>query len=439
MIAVFGVAVFLLFGLGTLHAPITGDVWSADLGAWRLATTGSPWLDDVSPDQLPAWPGVDGVESSGLWTATNPDNGHRAVARSPGVVLAGVPAYAVAAGFGDDAASTFTDVPGSITAALLAAAAATLLLVAMGSLVSARTALVCAGALAVGTPLWSVAGNDLWPHSVGVLGIAGMAWAASRERWWLVGILGGVAVVGRLHLAVVVAVLGVGIALARRQPGIALRVAASSLPFVALSSWWGHWLYGSWSPTSGYAASTLGAWPASRSWPERAADLAGVLVSPGVGVLVWTPCLLLVLPCVRGAWREAPDWVRALAVGGVIYLLIQVYLNPFQGGTGFWGYRLPLETLCACFPLLALAAVRLGRRARLVAGTLVGVQCALLSIGVLYGAASTDADGDGSAWRYNLALDAYHESPPAVLLFLGAGAVAAYLLARRLEDSPSGA
>lgn len=425
----FGVAVFLLYSLGTLHPPITGDVWSADLGAWRLATSATPWLDDVDADQLPAWPGVDGVSSSGLWTATNPDNGHLTVARSPGVVLAGVPAYVVAGWF-DGAAGRFSDVPGSLTAALLVSVAATLLLACAARLVPFPAALACTGALAVGTPLWSVAGNDLWPHSVGVLGIAGMAWAASRERWWLVGVFGGIALVGRLHLALVVAAVGVGVAIARRQPGIALRVAGGSLPFLVATSGWGHWLYGSWSPTTGYAASTLGAWPASRDWGERAGDLAGALVSPGVGILVWTPCLLLLLPFLARAWRDAPDWTRSLALGGIVYLATQVYLNPFDGGTGFWGYRLPLETLCACFPLLVLAAVGMGRRTRIAASVLVGLQVGLLAIGVLFGAASTDADGGGDAWRYNLALDAYRENPPAFLLILGMGAAAAYLLTR---------
>ncbi|TQK70599.1 hypothetical protein [Nocardioides sp. SLBN-35] len=429
---------FLLCSLGALNPPITGDVWSADLGAWRLATSGTPWVDGVSPDQLPAWPGVDDVDSDALWTVINPDNGHRVVARSPGAILAGVPAYAIAGWFDTDRSGRFSDVPGSLSASALVALTAALLLLAASRLVPGPVAVACTAALAAGTPLWSIAGNDLWPHTVGVLGIAGMAAAAARERWWLAGILGGVALVGRLHLAVVVAVLGVGVALARRQPGIAVRIAVGSLPFVLLSSVWGHWLYGSWSPTAGYAASSLSAWPASRSWPERAADVAGILVSPGVGVLVWTPCLLVLLPLLRGAWREAPDWVRALAVGGAVYLLIQVYLNPFQGGTGFWGYRLPLETLCACFPLLALAAARLGRRGRTAAAVLVGLQVGLLAIGVLFGAASTDGDGDGSAWRYNLALDALRENPPAFLVILGIGAGAAYLADRWIGSGPAG-
>lgn len=427
----FGVAVFLLFSLGARQAPITGDVWSAELGAWRLATTGTPWLDGVSPAQLPGhWYQADDIGSGALWTAVNPDNGHRVVARSPGVVLAAVPAYAVTGWFGDGADGRLSDVPGSLTAALLAAAAATLLLAVALRLAPPGAAVAGTAVLAVATPVWSVAGNDLWPHTVGILGIAGAAWAAGRERWWLVGVLGGVALTGRLHLAVVVAAVGLGVALARRRPSIALQVAAGSLPFVALCSLWGRWLYGSWSPTTGYATSTLGAWPASRTWPERAADLLGTLVSPGVGVLVWTPCLLVLLPHLPRAWRAAPDWVRALAIGGVGYLLVQVYLNPFHGGSGFWGYRLPLETLVACFPLLLLAAVRLGRRARTLALALAGAQAGVLLIGVVFGLASSNTDA--TPWTHSVLAETFRENPAAFVLVVLLGAAGAVLAGRRL-------
>ena len=47
-----------------------------------------------------------------------------------------------------------------------------------------RFALPLAVALVLGltTPVWAVAANALWTHTVTILGIAGMAWAASRAK-----------------------------------------------------------------------------------------------------------------------------------------------------------------------------------------------------------------------------------------------------------------
>lgn len=425
--------VFGLFALGGLHAPISGDVWSAELGAWQLATTGEPWIDEVAPEQLPDQWTVESSDSGALWTAVNRDNGHRAVARSPGVVLAAVPAYAIDATVsGPDRLS---DLPGSLTAALLSALAVTLLAAAASSLVSLRVALSGATVLALATPMWSVAGNDLWPHTVTTLGLAGMAWAAARERWWLVGLFGGLGICGRLHLAVIVAVVGLGVAVARRRPAIAVKVACTSLPFVGLCSAVGHWWYGSWSPSAGYMAGDLAAWPATRTWIEQSGDVAGMFVSPGYGILVWTPCLLLLAPSLPAAWREAPDWVRALAAGGLGYLVIQALLNPFHGGSGFWGYRLPLEALCAAFPLLVLAACHLGRWARAAFLPVVGLQFAVMLIGVMFGLAHTNKDG--SPWRSNIIVDALIENPPAFLTIVALCGLATWLVGRTVLGRPS--
>ncbi|MFC7502003.1 hypothetical protein ACOACQ_01600 [Nocardioides sp. CPCC 206347] len=425
---------FAVFALGGMHAPISGDVWSAELGAWQLATTGEPWIDDVTPEQLPDQWTVESSDSGALWTAVNLDNGHRAVARSPGVVLVAVPAYAI-----DTTVSgpdQLRDLPGSLTAALLAAIAVTLLAAAASTLVPLRVALMGALALGLTTPMWSVAGNDLWPHSVTTLGLAGMAWAAARERWWLVGLFGGLGICGRLHLAVIVAVVGLCVALARRRPAIAVQVACTSLPFVGLCSVLGHWWYGSWSPSAGYMAGDLAAWPATRTWVEQAADVAGMFVSPGYGILIWTPCLLLMAPSVPAAWREAPDWIRSLAAGGLCYLIIQALLNPFHGGSGFWGYRLPLEALCAAFPLLVLTAGHMGRRARAAFLPIIGFQLAVMVIGVMFGRAHTNTDG--SPWRSNIVLDALFENPPAFLTIVALSGLAVWFVGRTVLGRPPG-
>ncbi len=83
--------------------------------------------------------------------------------------------------------------------------------------------------------------------------------------------------------------------------------------------------------------------------------IAGALASPGRGVLVGAPFLLLLVPGLRAAWRTAPGWVRAAAVGGIAYLLVQLKAEIFSGGIHFWSYRYPLEALTLCAPLLVLA------------------------------------------------------------------------------------
>ena len=113
-----------------------------------------------------------------------------------------------------------------------------------------------------------MAANALWPHTVTVLGICGMAWAASRNRWWLVGMFGGIALWGRLHAAIIVAVLAVGVAVVRRQPGIVLKAGALSVAALGLVGVWTHWVFGTWIPGAAATASVrLAQWVAAGMTP----------------------------------------------------------------------------------------------------------------------------------------------------------------------------
>lgn len=420
-----GLVVGVLFALTSLHTPRTTDVVSAEVGAWTLAATGEPWLR------------TDGVRLSGGWevedlfTATRSD-GRLVIARSAGPIAAAVPAYVAQRLLtGGDAVRRWSPVPGSLTAAVLGTLALLLLAGSIPRTVPRTAVLTGALALALTTPYWTVVGAALWPHTVTALGVGGMAWAAQRERWWLVGVFGAVGVAGRLHVAVVVAVLGLAVALARRRPAIALKVAATSLPGVGLLSLWGHWLYGSWSPTTGYAAGGLASWPATRSGWQQLGDVAGALVSPGYGLLVWTPVLLVVAPAVVRGWRDAPDWTRALAVGGVLYLLVQLYLNPFHGGSGFWGYRLPIEAVCAAFPLVMVSLHRLGRAARLLLVPVLGYQLGTIALGAVTG---VQLQYDAAwGWRHYTVGTAFAQAPGVVALFVVAGLLLACLARARLR------
>jgi alpha-1,2-mannosyltransferase len=429
MATVLGALVFAVFALTAAPAINTIDVESVDIGAWTLATTGHPWTDDVEPDQLPAKP-----KPSALWTTTNVRNGHQVMARSIGAMLVGVPAYAVAELVSPDPGKRLPIRPGGITAALLAAVALALLIRSLAGRVPGRVTM-CAGlALAFTTPFWSIVGHDLWPHALTVLGIAGMAWSGRNRRWVACGAFGGIGLLGRLHFAFFVAVFGIVVACRQRDPRLAFRVAAGSLPFVGFSAVLSRLFYGSWNPNGGYQMGDLSGWAHTQSALDRLLSLAGVFVSPGVGIFVWTPALLLVLPAVVRSWRVLPAWSTALLAGAAVYLGVQLWLNPFSGGAGFWGYRISIELVVAAFPAVVLSWGEVGSRARAVLPPLVGAQAGVIALGAIAGLAIFDED----AWHTNVVLSAFRIAPVVVVGAVVGGVALAYCvrgLARQLPES----
>jgi len=301
-------------------------------------------------------------------------------------------------------------------AALLSAVAVALFFLLLRDRTGSRTALIAALLLAFATPVWSVAADAMWPHTLTTLGIVGMAWAADRRRWWLMGLFGGLALWGRLHAALICAICGVGTAISRRLPRIAVRAGAAALLSLALMAAWTRWMYGSWDPTSGYRAGDFGG---------NALDLAnylGFVLSADRGLLWWCPLLLLLLPATWRNRHELPDWARWLAAGGVAYLLSQAVLNRFSGGDQFYGYRTSLELVVSLAPALALSAHRLSDRARRWFTPLAVLQIVLIAPGAMVdGFHSPVAD----VWWRNAFLDAWVSRPLEVLPLAGVALVGA--------------
>lgn len=348
------------------------DVVSADLASWRIANTGAPWLDSLDYARL--------VGRPDLWVLTAA-NGHEVSFRSPGPIVAGIPGYFIARVLG---AGGWSLVPGGFTASLLTVLALLLLFLALRPRLGTPLSAGVVAVLGLTTPLWSVSADGMWTHPVTVLGVAGMAWACVRERWWLVGVFGGIAVWGRLHTAVIVAVLGLGLAWSRRQPRIALAIGSISTSILALSAVWCHWLYGTWSPLGAYnidyySGQVLG--DSGGSLLHRLVNNLGLWVAPDRGILVWSPMLLVLLPALVRSWRSLPDWSRWLVLGGVVYTFVQGQLNPFSGGSGFFGYRLTLELLMCVAPAFALSSAAMGSRARALIGPVVGLQFGAFALG----------------------------------------------------------
>jgi hypothetical protein len=403
-----------VYGL-TVSTDPSPDAFTADFAAWHIARTGEP-VPDISD-----FPLLDDNIIRDTWIVETAD-GREAVGRAPGVIAVAVPAYALLQ------PTAITPVPGGLTAALLSAAAVVLLFLMLRDRTGSRTALVAAGLVAFATPVWSVAADAMWPHTLTTLGIVGMAWAADRRRWWLVGLFGGLALWGRLHAALVCAVLGVGTAWYRRSPGIAVRAGVAAGAMLGLMTVWTRWMYGSWDPTSGYRAGDFG-----NNVTENVLHLSnylGFVVSADRGLLWWSPLLFLLLPA---AWRnrsELPDWSRWLALGGASYLLSQAVLNRFSGGDQFYGYRTSLEFVVSLAPALALSAHRMTDRARRWFTPLAVLQIVLIAPGaMLEGFYTKVAD----VWVRNAFLDALVRRPLDLLPLAGCALVAALLAVHLLK------
>jgi hypothetical protein len=414
------VAAFVVYA-PTVSEAVSTDVAATSLTSWQIAHTGQPWMEDLdlsAKTPIPYYgPGADG---------------HTVTARTPGPIWAGVPFYIGSSGDQSDLSYRRS----GLAASVLSAAAVALIFLALRSRMAPVGAAGVAVVFALATPVWSVSADALWTHSVTVLGLAGAAWAASRERWLLVGLWFAVGILGRPHVALVAAVVGLGMAWSRRSPAVALRVGAASAIGLAVLVGWNRYVFGTWSVQSGYGKSVDAVVAGADTGGSFLENLAGFLVSPDRGFLVWTPLALFLLPAVVRSWRDTPAWSRWLAVGGAAYTLLQLQLNVFTGGDAFYAYRLGLELLVCLVPVYALSLAGIGSRVRRIAPVLVGIQFAAISFGAIIGGIFIN---ENDAWVDNSLFMALRHAPLIVGLYLAvcalSGAHASRRCVSRVESS----
>jgi alpha-1,2-mannosyltransferase len=416
------VAVLFVYVPTIGHTLVSADIWSANFASWHLARTHSPWVDGIP------MPPLDNNPIRHEWVVQVA--GHTVIGRSPGVIAASLPAYALWH------PASFSLIPGGVSAAVLSSISVLLIFLTLRDRLRQRDAWLAALTFAFATPVWSVAANGMWPHTVTVLGIAGMAYGAGSHRWWVVGIFGGITVWGRLHSAVIVAVVGLFVGLARRDLRVVVKVATPSLVSLAMMSIWTHWMYGTWNPTGSYDTASFVDY--AKQSPLSVTNQLGLWISPGRGFLVWTPIVLLLLPALIRSWRQLPDWSRALVWGGLGYTVLQGALNRYSGGDYNYGYRLTLELLTCLTPALALSSPRMGNAARRLFGPVLALQTLAIATGAVKDGAFVGSD---SAWRLNsfvLLLDRvgpYAWAAP--VLAVGVGVVAARVWSNLGHDGGS--
>ncbi|HET7389001.1 MAG TPA: hypothetical protein VFJ19_20325 [Nocardioidaceae bacterium] len=405
------------------RSTVNTDVAANSMAAWRLAHTGKPWMDGLNLHESGE------VSHYGVGA-----DGHIVTTRTPGQIWAATPFY-----LGSPSAQPSpggTPVPptgffrSGLAAAMMTAAAMALLFLALRRHLTTAAALGATAVVAFTTPVWTVSANALWTHPLTVLAIAGAAYGARRKQWWAVGIWLGIGMLGRAHVAVIAAIVGLGMAWHERSLKPAVRVAIPTLVSLLVLSVWDHFVFGTWDPRGAYSGHTFGSMvPGVRTGAvtSMVENWAGFLVSPDKGFFVWTPVALLLLPAVVRGWRAAPAWSRWLALGGLAYAVVQLGLNGFTGGDGFQGYRLALEPLVCLTPLYAFTAARAGMVARVLAPWVMGIQAGVAAIGAF-------ADGVVNyvnyhqVWQDNSAWKAFREQPVAAgLVFAVFGLLAGVL------------
>jgi hypothetical protein len=276
--------------------------------------------------------------------------------RMIGAIAAGVPVNALLGwtGIGASAAA-------ALTAVIMSAAAVSTLCIALRRVVGLHWALAAAVVFALGTAEWTVSSKELWTHTPDVLWLSLVLLGLSRSRYLLSGLAFIPAVMTRPHLVLAAVVIAATMAVLNRSLAPLVRIAIPALLGLAALSVVNHVIYGSWSITGGYGSvgysvssnvGVVGKGGLAGTVHLVAVNVAGALVSPQCGLLLYVPVVLLALLALPFGLRTAPSWTIAAAAGGVVYELAQCRINAFTGGAGFFSNRLILESLVACTPLL---------------------------------------------------------------------------------------
>lgn len=363
MVVVLLLAVWIVYlATATYGAGQVNDTLSNGQAAWSLGTRGT--LDLPEP-----WRGT--VD----WEREGPD-GQIYSNRNIGPILWTAPFYAIAEVFSP---TEVPEHPRDISYAPAAVAAATVTALAIAAsfvlfrrLASRRVALGATLALAFGSSVWSVSADAMWNHGLTHLLLVLGVLAASEDRHARSGLLYTAAILARPQVAVVAAVMGIWRAVATRSWRPMLVVGATSALGAIVVTVIGGLMFGNWLPVGGHSPDRLTS-VATTSSSGFVINMANGLFHIDRGLFVFAPVLLVLAPFVVRGWRHAPWWVRSSAIAGVVYFVVQMRANGYDGGGGFFGSRLSIETLVLLTPLALRTWQTAGRRVRLIALVVQGV------------------------------------------------------------------
>jgi len=246
-------------------------------------------------------------------------------------------------------------IAGKFAAAIVVALSAVLLLLLLKRLTTARWAWRLTLVYALATETWSISSQALWQHGPGELALIGcfyclQRWWEDRERhaWsWLCGACAAAAFVIRPTNVVLLPALVVALLLAKTKLADYVRLLAVPLVGGALLA--GYNLYLFQRLSGGYAVAVL--------YGSAFPGLAGLFLSPGRGLLIYTPVVLFALGAFLPGASTARRKHKVLLEASVIFIILEslVMSRSISWWGGYsWGPRLLAELIP---PLIVLMAI----------------------------------------------------------------------------------
>jgi hypothetical protein len=209
---------------------------------------------------------------------------------------------------------------------------------------------------AAGTANWSTSSQALWPHTYGVPFIIGCLYAVERlsdanaeKKWcWLAGLFAGLALAIRPTNVLLLPAIVVALAFQRARAGDYVRVLILPTIAAALMASYNLSVFGN--PVGGYQ---------TRLNLNFLPGLAGILASPGRGLLVYTPVAVFALCSLSPSARQMRVKHHGCFIAAATFVVLQlaaISAWPVWWGGYCWGPRLLTEILP---PLVVLIAVGL--------------------------------------------------------------------------------
>ena len=356
--AVLGLSLFIVFNANGREIP-SADTQAAKFAAVTLVRRHTLTLDGVV-GRIPQYAERQAFQRDreGRWR-----NGYTL---PPVLEAAGTAALLRGAGALDLAAPLAAVTVAKVTASLLASLASVFAFLVARRFCSSAVAAVVAIGFGLGTGMWPTVSQTLWQHASAVWSAAAAIWLWTRKEdgprgvvlFAVLGALLGWSLSARMQLLPMIGILSAGMLIrASRKERLAC-VAALLVPLAVFAvlnvRWFGHPL----GALPQFEQPNLVIHRQWHTWQWPWPGIAGLLLSPSRGLIVFSPIVLIALGA-RAAPRDR-SILRWSAGAAAAQLLLYSSYSVWWGGHTY-GPRYALDLLPALLPAAAIGAARVAQ------------------------------------------------------------------------------